>query len=175
MIICTYYFPVPLSRQSFESANVHVHACVCVCVVCVSSLYSSASDIVNCWNFSNPYECLSQHNQALTPTLGNPFINIPPLNLLGLWYSALGHPHVKTLSLFYSASKCPRRAAPLSCMEAFLPLFDLWLATQSASSLWISSILDLDFCSEYQASILFNILQTNWASLCKLLFSMNAS
>ena len=148
--------------------------CVCVCV-CVHPPYVAQALISQNAGFSPTYVNAFPNIFRLWQPLRQPFYKHAPLTWLGLWYSALGHPHVKTLSLFYSASKCPHRAAPLSCMEAFLPLLDLWLATQSASSLWISSILDLDFCSECQASILFNILQTNWASLCKLLFSMNAS
>ena len=42
--IYSHYLPDPLIRQSLESVHMHVSACVCV-----SSLYTSGSDITKCW------------------------------------------------------------------------------------------------------------------------------
>ena len=78
-LVCTHYFPVPVIGQSLGSVRVCVLA-----FVCVSSLHSSCSDITKFWIVPSPCESLyHQHIQTLTPTPGNPYINIPPLPCLG--------------------------------------------------------------------------------------------
>ena len=152
--VCTHYFPVPVIGQNLGIVHVCVHA-----FVCESSLHSSDSDVTKFWIVPNPCECLLQHIQILIPTPGN-FYKHTLLTLLGIWYSAMGYPHVQILPLFHSASNCPHRAANF---HAWMPSSP-WLASaflhKSAYPMWISTFLGLGFYSACLASLLFNILWT---------------
>ena len=89
-----------------------------------------------------------------------PFYKPTPLTLLGLWYSAIRYPHVQLLPLFHSASNCPHRAAHF---HAWMPSSSCLASDflhKSASSMWISTSLDLGFYSACLASLLFDILCT---------------
>ena len=136
--------------------------CACVCVhafVCESSLHSSDSDVTKFWIVPNPCECLLQHIQILIPTPGN-FYKHTLLTLLGIWYSAMGYPHVQILSLFHSASNCTQRAAHFHAWMPFSSCMASDSLHKSASSMWISASLDLGFYSACLANLLFNILWT---------------
>ena len=116
---------------------------------------------------------LMSQNSELSPTHVNVFCNIfrlppsrqlfykhTPLTLLGIWYSAMGYPHVQILPLFHSASNCPHRTAHF---HAWMPSSP-WLASaflhRSVYPKWISTSLGLGFYSTCLASLLFNILWT---------------
>jgi len=146
----------------------------CVCV-CVSSLYSSDSNITKCWIDPNTCECLSQHFHILTPTPGNPFVNIHPLVCLG--FDTL---HWDTLMCRYSpcSTQLLITLIGLAHLHAWMPSSPCLASDflhKTASSLWIWPSLELGYCSAWQASLLFNILWTKPTSHSKLLLSMNAS
>ena len=155
--VCTHYFPVPFIGHSLGNVHVCMHACQCV-----SSVDSSVSDITKCWIVPKPLECLSQHIQALTPTPGSCFISVLPLSCLG--FDTL-HWHIP-MCRYCSCSTQPLTAHP------DLPHLHPWMTSspclaseflhKSASSLWISSSLNLCFYSSCLARLLFNILQINW-------------
>ena len=137
-LVCIHYFPVLVIEQSLGC----VHVCF-LAFVCVSSLHNSCSDIRKLWIVPNPCGCLPQHIQTLTPTPGIHFINIPPLILLGLWYSAVGYPHVQILPLFHLASNCPNRAALFHAWMPSSPCLASDFLHKSASSKWIYASLDV--------------------------------
>ena len=89
-----------------------------------------------------------------------PLYKHTPLTLLGLWYSAMGYPHVQILSLFHSASNCTQRAAHFHAWMPFSSCMASDSLHKSASSMWISASLDLGFYSACLANLLFNILWT---------------
>ena len=89
-----------------------------------------------------------------------PFYKPTPLTLLGLWYSAMRYPHVQLLPLFHSASNCPHRAAHFHAWMPSSSCLASDLLHKSASSMWISTSLDLGFYSACLASLLFDILCT---------------
>ena len=141
--------------------------------LCVSSVDSSVSVITKCWIVPNPFECLSQHIQALTPTPGSPFISILPLSCLG--FDTL---HWHTPMFRYSPCSQPLTA------HTDLPHLHPWMPSspclasdflhKSASSLWISSSLDRGFYSSCLARLLFNILgltEFNGRLLCSVKLS----
>ena len=143
--------------------------------VCVSSLYSSDSNITKCWIDPNTCECLSQHFHILTPTPGNPFVNIHPLVCLG--FDTL---HWDTSMCRYSpcSTQLLITLIGLAHLHAWMPSSPCLASDflhKTASSLWIWSSLELGYCSAWQASLLFNILWTKPTSHSKLLLSVNAS
>ena len=88
------------------------------------------------------------------------FYEHTPFTLLGLWYSALGHPHMQILYLFNSASNCPHGAGPPPSMDALLTLLGLWLLAQIYLLLVDFLFSGLRPYSACLASLLFNILRT---------------
>ena len=123
-----------------------VYACViCVCV-CTSYLYSSGSHITKCWIVANMCECLSQTVQTLTPTPGNPFINMPPYPAWA-WMLVLGHPSIWLLSLFYSASNGQTGLSHLLAWMTSFPCLAPDFLHKSVFYLYISCYLDLGFYS----------------------------
>ena len=155
--VCTHYSPVPLIGHILGSVCVRVNSSVCI-----SSLYSSVSDITKYWIVLNPFECLSQHIQALTPTPGSPFISIPPLPCLGFdtlhWHT----PMCRYSPCYTQSLPAHTELAPLHPWMLSLPCLASDFLHKSVSSLWIYSSLNLCFYSSCLARLLFNILWTNW-------------
>ena len=145
--------------------------CVYVCVcMSASSLYISGFDTTKCWIVSNPVNAfLNIFRLRAIP--GNAFTNmLPSYYLSGLWYSALGHPYVRILSFFYSASYCPHRAPPSPRMDAMLPFLASVFIHTTAYYLWISTSQDLDFYfawlpASYAMSLLNVLLLESCSSL----------
>ena len=155
--VCTHYSPVPLIGHILGSVCVRVNSSVCI-----SSLYSSVSDITKYWIVLNPFECLSQHIQALTPTPGSPFISVPPLPCLGFdtlhWHT----PMCRYSPCYTQSLPAHTELAPLHPWMLSLPCLASDFLHKSVSSLWIYSSLNLCFYSSCLARLLFNILWTNW-------------
>ena len=89
-----------------------------------------------------------------------PFYKHTPLILFGLWYSAMGYPHVQMLPLFHLVSNCPHRATHFHAWMPSSPSLGSDLLHKSASSKGIYASLDLGIYSACLARLLFNILWT---------------